>query len=45
MEREATLTRSVPLSTEEEEAREEEEGSLVAVARAVDVVAMPTTSS
>ena len=45
MEREATQTRSVPLSTEEEEAREEEEGNIVAVARAVDVVAMPTTSS
>ena len=45
MEREATLTRSVPLPTEEEEAREEEEGSIVAVARAVDMVAMPTTSS
>ena len=45
MEREATQTRSVPLPMEEEEAREEEEGSMVAVARAVDMVAMPTTSS
>ena len=45
MEREATHIRSVPLPMEEEEAREEEEGSMVAVARAVDVVAMPTMSS
>ena len=44
MEREATLTRSVPLSTEEEDAREEEEGGMVAVSMVVDVVAMPTTS-
>ena len=33
MEREATHTMSVPLPMEEEEAREEEEGGMVAVAR------------
>ena len=38
-EEEATPTRSVPLPMEEEK-----EGGMVAVARVVDVVAMPTTS-
>ena len=33
MKREGTHTRSVPLPIEEEEAREEEEGGMVAVAR------------
>ena len=54
VQREANLTRSVPLLMEEEEdeekeeereeAREEEEGGIVAVATGLYVVAMPTKS-